>query len=125
MEQKQKVIATIIALVLIITAFYVITKAITQYTGYTINNDENSSYDSFAKCLSGKSVLYVREGCHFCAQQEELFGSSFKLLNTVQCLDEPAKCGGLRGVPAWDIEGSIYYGVQNFSSLEKYTGCTY
>lgn len=65
----------------------------------------SESLNEIAKCIGEKSTLYVQLGCHFCAQQEELFGESYQYLNVIDCYYEPQKCYSIKGTPTWVIKG--------------------
>ncbi len=80
-----------------------------------------------AKCIAEKSVLYVQAGCHACKIQEDLFGSSYKYLNTIDCLvsSDTQKCidAQIAATPTWIINGERYEGVQTIAKLKEITGC--
>lgn len=122
MNSRKKVILTLGVAVLIIAGLWFIANSITRYTGYSVI--ENS--DEFAKCLADNSVLYSREGCSHCANQKAMFGESLKYLNIVECSENLDLCisKNLDGVPAWEIKGQIYYGVQDLEMLSELTGCS-
>ena len=152
MEQKQKVFITVIVLVLIVAAFYGATKAITQYTGYAVNNNLNStninnannivnnrnsednnpisSLDDFAKCLTDKNaVVYGAYWCPHCQNQKKTLGDS-SYIPYIECAEDgknaqPEKCraAGIQGYPTWQIKGILYNGEKNIEELSKLTGC--
>jgi hypothetical protein len=124
MEKGRKIIISVLAIVLLIGVFYFMTKYITITTGYAVNNDLTP--EQLAKCLTEKGIkMYGSMYCPHCAEQKALFGDSFKLVNYVECTnpDNAAACAGLKGVPAWDIKGQIYYGKQELSKLRELGGC--
>jgi hypothetical protein len=124
MEKGRKIIISILAIVLLICAFYFMTKYITVTTGYSVSNDITP--EKLAKCLTEKGIkMYGSMYCPHCAEQKVLFGDSFKLVNYVECSnpDNADVCAGLKGVPAWNIKGQIYYGKQELSKLQELSGC--
>jgi len=96
-------------------------------SGYFVNNGNNSGkYDNFAKCLSEKgAVVYVSQYCGHCQNQKDMFGDSFKYVNSVECTENQQLCQerGIAGVPTWIINGLPYAGVQSFERLSELTGC--
>lgn len=78
-----------------------------------------------AKCIASKSTLYVKTGCPYCEEQEELFGKNLEYLNVVNCAEEPGVCAivGIIGVPTWIIDGKKVEGVQSIAKLKELTGC--
>lgn len=77
-----------------------------------------------ARCIGENSVLYVRAGCSYCAEQKALFGSSIKYLDIIDCAVQSAKCQDIRGVPTWIINDKEYRGVQSIEKLKGLTGCS-
>lgn len=103
--------------------------------------------DNFAKCLTEKgSTMYGVFWCPHCAKQKKMFGSSFKLVNYVECdarciRDEnnklPTYCNGNIGnpklcnqknvklYPHWEFIGKTNQeGVMLFEQLAAKTGCS-
>lgn len=96
-------------------------------SGYFVNNGNDSGkYDNFAKCLAQKgATMYGAAWCEHCKQQKDMFGSSFKYVNYVECPDNQALCDqkGITGYPTWIINGLPYQGTQPFDRLSELTGC--
>ena len=118
---RKKALLTFGIAILLIVGLWIIASSITKYTGYAIQEN----FDDFAKCLSEKTILYVSETCPHCANQKAMFKDSIKYLNLVECSVEKELCleKNLEGVPAWEINGEIYYGVQDFEILSDITDC--
>ena len=78
-----------------------------------------------AKCIGSNSQLYVQLGCHFCAEQEQIFGDSWKYLNVTDCYYNASLCNSLniQGTPTWIVNGTKYLGVQSIDKLKQLTGC--
>lgn len=80
-----------------------------------------------AKCIGTHSQEYVQLGCEFCQEQEALFGSSYKYINSTDCyqLNNKALCSqiGIKRTPTWIINGTFYEGVQSIDELKNLTGC--
>ena len=132
MKQITKFIMIIAVLVILTTAFYYASKAISSATGKSIlgqvikNNENTGSLDSFAECLAEKGViLFINEGCPYCAKQKEIFGNSVQYLDIVKCEEYGGTCSEnkIDRVPTWLINGEKYVGVQTLESLSEISGC--
>lgn len=92
------------------------------------------SYYTFAQCLTNEKVtMYGAWWCPHCAAQKQLFGSSFKNINYVECSEPdgqtqtPAcKAAGITSYPTWQFaDGTRVEGDQTFDQLaQKSGGCT-
>jgi len=92
----------------------------------------SGKYDSFAQCLTDKgATFYGAYWCPHCANQKNLFGSSMKNVNYVEC-SLPNKAGqteiciqkNITGYPTWEFaDGNRTYGEQSFEKLSQKTGC--
>jgi glutaredoxin len=83
-------------------------------------------YDEFAKCLTEKGAkMYGTDWCKYCQMQKELFGSSFKYINFVDCDKNRQECleAGVNAYPTWRINGKNYVGVQQLVTLSQLSGC--
>jgi|GEM_PF-1342831 len=86
--------------------------------------------EGLAKCLSDKSVLYGSSWCPHCTNQKQVFGSSVKYINFVDCestLENQNLCvsKGLQAYPTWEINSQLYLGEKSFEELAELSGCTY
>jgi len=110
---KIGVIAAIV-IVLIVAAYSAKERSV---SGCAI--DENN-IDEFAKYLTSKGIkMYGSAFCPHCAKQKEIFGESFKYIDYVECTENADLCRDLIGVPAWKINGKIYYGTKSLSELKS------
>jgi len=134
MNSITKVVITVIILIILTAGFYYVTKTISAVTGksilgFVIKDDENTSegqLDGFAKCLSEKeAILFINEGCPYCAKQKEIFGNSVQYLDIVKCEEYGGTCSEnkIDRVPTWLINGEKYVGVQTLESLFEISGC--
>lgn len=129
MEQKKKIILTFGILILLVAGFYLITKAITQYTGYAVENSEYNLED-FAKCLQNKNVkMYGAFWCGHCQNQKELFGDAIEYIY-VECdprgenaQTEECQAIGIDGYPTWRVNGINYAGEKSLEELARLSGC--
>lgn len=145
MENKNKIIVTVIylvAIILIIGGFAYFNKG----EAPVVNNDTSTStvsvattspivatstvetpLDTFAKCVAGNGLaMYGAAWCSHCAAEKKAFGESFRYIKYVECPDNVKLCTdlGINGYPTWiDSLGKKYEGEQGLSGLAKITGC--
>lgn len=124
MKPQMKIVLTFLLILVLTTSFYVVSKKISSLTGKGISETTKSELDDFAKCLTGKGVkLYVGEGCELCDTQKRYFGSSVEYLNVIDCSENT--CEQLKEMPAWEINGEIYYGIKSLKELIEISGCEF
>lgn len=96
------------------------------YLNYAQGTDPGK-YDLFAGCLSEAGfVMAGTDGCHYCQQQKETFGSSFKFVNYKNCFYESEWCreNGVIHYPAWvGPDGTVHEGKKTIDSLSTLSGC--
>jgi hypothetical protein len=99
--------------------------------GYFLLANAPGKYDSFAQCLSDKGVkMYGAFWCPHCKDQKEMFGSSWKYVDYVECSTPDGSAqlqvctdAGIKGYPTWDIGGTKKDGVLTLGELSQETGC--
>ena len=88
--------------------------------------------DAFAKCIASKQAkMYGAYWCPHCADQKEMFGSSFQYVPYVECgvpgsRDEGPVCkdAGIKHFPTWQFaDGERQEGTLPLQSLGTKTGC--
>ena len=91
-----------------------------------------SPYDDFAQCLSDNGAfVYEAYWCSNCMEQEEMFGSSYRYLETKECSTRGSRnfalCAedGITGTPTWENvnTGERRAGVQSFVDLAEWFNC--
>jgi hypothetical protein len=114
----------IVTAVLIVAAF-----AAVIYLGL---RKRGSRLDAFAKCLAGKQAkMYGAYWCPHCADQKEMFGSSFQYVPYVECgvpgsRDEAQVCkdAGIKHFPTWQFaDAERLEGTIALQALGTKTGC--
>lgn len=114
----------IVTVVLIVAAF-----AAVVYLGL---RKRGNRLDGFAKCLAAKQVkMYGAYWCPHCAEQKEMFASSFPYVPYVECgvpgsRDEALVCkdAGIKHFPTWQFgDGERREGTQPLQGLGAKTGC--
>jgi len=121
MEKGIKVIITFGILVFLIAFLYLFSDWFSKATGYIVGEDPDNY---LAKCLTRTGVmLYVSKSCPDCDIQKSLFGNSaVSYLNYTDC-GTGGSCRDLEGLPAWKINGTVYYGIKTLSHLRELSGC--
>jgi hypothetical protein len=89
--------------------------------------------DGFAKCLAAKQVkMYGAYWCPHCAEQKEMFESSFQYVPYVECgvpgsREEAPLCkdAGIKHFPTWQFaDGERREGTLPLQELGTKTGCS-
>ena len=121
---KPGVVRMIIIAVLIVGAFG---------GAYRLGRRKRTSrLDTFAQCLAGKQAkMYGVYWCTHCAEQKEMFGSSFQYIPYVECgirgsRGEEARClqAGVKHFPTWEFgNGERVEGALPLQLLGAKTGC--
>jgi glutaredoxin len=95
-------------------------------------NSADKKLDSFAKCLTEKkATMYGVAWCPHCADQKELFGSSFQYVTYVDCAvpgtrkeTDQCKALNIKHTPTWMFgDGSRLEGTIQLDKLSQQTGC--
>ncbi len=112
----------VVALVVLVVLVVVLIGAsgwLSWVTGYGVLEDGKWN---LARCLGEKgAVMYGDADCQVCDEQQKLFGDSFSEIEYVDC--SAGECEGLPGVPAWQIDGTVYYGVKGLDALKVLSRC--
>ena len=88
------------------------------------DNNDNISAEDVAKCLTSKGIkMYGSITCSHCKEQKEIFGDAFQYIDYIECTIDGDLCKDLIGVPAWGIDGKIYYGAKSLNELKSSSGC--
>jgi hypothetical protein len=91
-----------------------------------------SRLDGFARCLGEKQAkMYGAFWCPHCAEQKEMFGSSFKYAPYIECGIKGSKAiepvctqNGIKRYPTWIFaDGSRTEGEKSLEYLSEQTGC--
>ncbi len=90
------------------------------------------NYDALAQCLAAKQVkMYGLYWCTHCADQKNLFGSSFKYVPYVECgvkgsRQEVPECiqSRVKNFPTWEFPGGERHeGVLPLKDISERSGC--
>lgn len=115
----------IVTALLIVAAF-----AVVIYLGL---RKRGHRFDAFAKCLASKPTkMYGAYWCPHCADQKEMFASSFQYVPYVECgvpgsRDEAQVCkdASIKHFPTWEFAGGERQeGTLALQALGAKTGCS-
>jgi hypothetical protein len=115
----------IVTAMLVVAAF-----ALVIYLGL---RKRGNRLDAFAKCLATKQAkMYGAYWCPHCADQKEMFESSFQYVSYVECgvpgsRDEAQVCkdAGIKHFPTWEFfGGERQEGTLALQALSNKTGCS-
>jgi hypothetical protein len=121
MQKRFKVYLTFGILVLIVGGLYIFTNWFSLITGYFKGEDE---VVRLAVCLNGKGAeFYGTTFCADCEKQTKAFGYAFSNIKYVDCGKDKEFCPNIRSIPAWYINGQIYYGYKEINELKEISGC--
>lgn len=88
---------------------------------------EPFSDDAFVKCLTEKGFVFAgTDGCGYCKQQKDLFGSSLEFVDYKNCDIETQWCAenGITRYPTWvDSQGIKHRGVKSPAALSGMSDC--
>ncbi|MBI4158548.1 MAG: hypothetical protein HY505_02955 [Candidatus Yanofskybacteria bacterium] len=118
--------------------YSVIAASFIVFVPLLVTSDKSGSalLDSFAQCLTNKSaVMYGADWCPHCQNEKRAFGDSFRLINYVECPDDPNLCleKEIRGYPTWifpdpsagpEQSGKKLEGEQGLERLSRESGCS-
>jgi len=99
---------------------------------FFLRRKHDSRMDAFAQCLGAKGAkMYGAYWCPHCADQKELFGSSFQFAPYVECgikgsRNEAQVCvdAGVKRFPTWTFaDGAKVEGEHTLEFLGQETGC--
>src|SRR3989344_1583210 len=121
MDSRRRVFISILALFALIAGLYFFTDWFSKATGYVLGEDQKIA---FANCLKDKkTTLYLSDDCLDCERQrEELGEQAYAVIDKVIC-DKKRLCGGLKEVPAWNIDGKFYYGIKDYDDIDELSSC--
>ena len=115
----------IITAVLVMAAF-----GAAYYLGF---RKRTSRLDSFAQCVGKETKMYGLYWCTHCAEQKELFGSSFQYVPYIECgipgqargETESCRAAGVKQFPTWEFASKERHeGVLPLTALAEKTGCS-
>lgn len=123
MQARRKVIISFAVLIALLAGMYFFTDWFSRTVGYFTGEEQKVR---LVECLNEKdSFLYTSSNCPDCREQEEIIGQrALERLNAkVDCETESYLCKNLTAIPAWRINGEVYYGAKDVNQLGEISGC--
>lgn len=99
---------------------------------YWLRRHHPGNQDALAQCLAAKQVkMYGLYWCTHCADQKNLFGSSFKYVPYIECgvkgaRQEAPECiqAHVKNFPTWEFPGGgRHEGVLPLKDISQRSGC--
>lgn len=122
MKASQRILITIGVGVVLILGFYLISNAITKFTGFSVNLEEND----FEKCLKNKDVtLYLNTENLANSLKDVSLKDQLKNIKIINCAISNDACIGNNVVdfPTWIINDNKINGDISFEKLEELSEC--
>ena len=135
MKPLHRILLTLGICVLLIVVFYLITDAITKYTGFSVKEiEKNEVFDNFKyfvkspfiRCLERKDIrLYIN------TQEPSLTLKKLSVFDYLEgvkifnCFRNKEKCleADIKNFPTWAIEGKKISRDISLKELEELSGC--
>lgn len=120
--KKSTLITSFVIIIVLIAGFLILSRWITQTTGYSVLATEK---EKILQCFKEKHVVYFYDSayCPDCSMQENVFSAYINSINKIDCRNNPPECDGITQVPAWKIAGKTYYGAFGADELSKLANC--
>jgi hypothetical protein len=128
MKIKKRVIVltTIVILLILLGIFYLITKSITHYTGYTILENQDIESEKALSCLTNSEITL------FISNNQELEQISYLQINEylehimiIDCSNQKEICSkeNIKVYPTWKINKNKIEKNISEQELLEYSGC--
>ena len=126
MEAIQRILLTIGIVIVILAGFFLITEAITKYTGFSVTpeNDMNS----FKGCLKEKEIfLYVNTNNLADTLSELALVDYLAGVDIQNCKTDNSAClnKGIVSFPTWIVNDKAFYGDITKDELASLAGCIF
>ncbi len=127
MENSKRILISLIGLVAIVALFYVVSSAITKYTGYSVSDKVMDKDEIFKDCLKDKDITLYLNTKNPVTSLKEIslydYVDSIKIfncqINTEACVQK-----NINGpFPVWIVNGQKLESDISLTQLESLTGC--
>lgn len=121
---KQRILITIGIVIVLIIAFYIITNAITKYTGYSVSEDEREK--DFENCLKQKNImLYVNTNDVVQSLEDLKISDYLEFISIKNCMIDNSIClnSGITNFPTFVINGNKLVRDISVLELSEYSQC--
>lgn len=121
MDDRTKVIASFVFLVVLVFGLWMFTDWFSKVTGYFGGESET---ESLITCLQNQGVEYYSIiNCKDCEEQEKTIGQAIDKIK-VSCGIEGESCKDIHGeFPVWYIGGEVKHGKFSLGELKEISGC--
>lgn len=122
-DRIYKVLLTATALIVLLLAFYLISDAITKYTGFSVNNQE---LDKTSVCINENDVtLYINSNDVVKELNQYEINEVIDKINIMNCYNNLAYCDNQRIIeyPTWVINDEEIKGKLSDKQIIKYLKC--
>ena len=122
MEKEKRVLLTLGIVGIVVISFFMITSAITKYTGFSITIFK----EDFKSCLEKQEiVLYINtNNVPKTLESIELF-DYLQYFEIINCLENNQICleAGVDSFPSWIIKGNLVKSDININKLKELSDC--
>ncbi|MBD3253409.1 hypothetical protein GF386_06760 [Candidatus Pacearchaeota archaeon] len=118
-----KLLLSLAALVVLIVSFYLITSAITKYTGFVVSDVESVNEDLIL-CLEEQDItVYINSANSAESLKELQIGNYLDSAEIINCADNNIECSGMDFFPTYIINDQIIVGDLTEKDLAELSGC--
>jgi hypothetical protein len=125
MEIKHRIMITLVIGVVLIASFYVITEAITKYTGFFVSNNADAKSD-FKICLSEKDItLYINTANTANTLKNIQLIDYLDSIKITNCISNNNPClnKDISSFPSWIINENKLNKDITLEELKQFSGC--
>lgn len=121
-DMHRRILITLLIGIVLVTGFYLITNAITKYTGFFVASEARDS--DFEKCLKEQDItLYVNTENMAESLKKSQLVDYLKDVKIMNCASASCSQNGVNSFPSWTINGKVINKDINFDELSEYSGC--
>ena len=126
MKAIQRILLTIGIVVVLLAGFFLVTEAITKYTGFSITPETDNS--DLKNCLKEKEISLYTNTYDLAETLKELKTiDNLDGVEIVNCLRSKQDCSDkeIDSFPMWIINDNIVYGDITVDELTELSGCIF
>ena len=124
MEPKYRLLVTIMIGAALLTSFYLITGAITKYTGYLVSGEK--SHNDFELCLEEQDItLYINTKDSTITLRKIHLADYLRVASIVNCFENNQVCidNNVNSFPTWVINEERVEKDISLLELSKFSDC--
>jgi hypothetical protein len=122
MKMRYKLLLTVAVALVLVLGFYVVSKNITKYTGFSISTNK----ESFEDCLVSKGItLYINTPEVSKSTENLKIAEYLKDINVFNCLRNKDACdyNNINVFPTWIFRDTRMTGDISVDQLKEFSGC--